>query len=45
MYRDKGYSGEAAKGFAATMKRVIRGKPLHIRQIMSNDKISVQRMP
>jgi IS5 family transposase len=30
VYRDKGYFGETAKGFAATMQRVVRGKPLDI---------------
>ncbi|RSD34264.1 DDE family transposase [Methanohalophilus euhalobius] len=45
VYRDKGYFEVAAKGFAATMQRAVRGKPLNIRQIMRNDRISVQRMP
>ena len=34
-YRDKGYFGVAAKGFAATMQRAVRGKPLNIKQIMT----------
>jgi len=34
-----------AKGFAATMQRDVRGKPLDIRQIMHNDRVSLQRMP
>ncbi|PQV42264.1 hypothetical protein B0H22_10740 [Methanohalophilus euhalobius] len=45
VYREKGYFEVAAKGFAATMQRAVRGKPLNIRQIMRNDRISVQRMP
>ncbi|KXS36377.1 MAG: transposase, partial [Methanohalophilus sp. T328-1] len=45
VYRNKGYFGVKAKGFAATMQRAVRGKPLNIRQIMRNDRISVQRMP
>jgi len=45
VYRDKGYFGVEAKGFAATMQRAVRGKPLNFRQIMRNDRISVQRMP
>ena len=32
VYRDKGYFGVEAKGFAATMQRAVRGKPLNIRQ-------------
>ena len=31
----KGYFGVAAKGFAATMQRAVRGKPLNIKQIMT----------
>jgi len=45
VYRDKGYFEVAAKGFAATMQRAARGKPLNIKQIMRNDRSSVQRMP
>jgi IS5 family transposase len=43
VYREKGYFGVAAKGFAATMQRAVRGKPLDIRQIMCNDRIIVYR--
>ncbi|TQD25023.1 IS5 family transposase [Methanolobus vulcani] len=45
VYRDKGYFGAAAKGFAATMQRAVRGHPLGIADILRNERISVQRVP
>lgn len=41
VYRDKGYFGVVAKEFAATMQIAVRKKPLGIRQIKCNDRISV----
>lgn len=45
VYRDKGYFGAVAKGFAATMQRAVRGHPLGIADILRNERISVQRVP
>ena len=45
VYRDKGYFGVIAKGYAATMQRAVRGHPLGIRDIIRNERISVQRVP
>lgn len=45
IYRDKGYFGAIAKGFAATMQRAVRGRPLGIMDILRNERISVQRVP
>ena len=45
VYRDKGYFGVVARGFAATMQRAVRGHPLGIRDILRNERISVQRVP
>lgn len=45
VYRDKGYFGAEAKGFAATMKRAVRGHPLGIRDIIRNKRISLKRVP
>ncbi|WP_321428544.1 IS5 family transposase [uncultured Methanolobus sp.] len=45
VYRDKGYFGAVAKGFAATMQRAVRGHPLEINDILRNERISVQRVP
>jgi IS5 family transposase len=45
VYRDKGYFGAVAKGFAATMQRAVRGHPLGINYILRNERISVQRVP
>ncbi|WP_407354946.1 IS5 family transposase [Methanolobus sp. WCC5] len=45
VYRDKGYFGAVAKGFAATMQRAVRGHPLEIADILRNERISVQRVP
>lgn len=45
VYRDKGYFGAVAKGFAATMQRAVRGQTLGIMDILRNERISVQRVP
>ncbi|AFV22246.1 transposase [Methanolobus psychrophilus R15] len=45
VYRDKGYFGAVAKGFAATMQRAVRGHPLGINDVLRNERISVQRVP
>jgi len=45
VYRDKGYFGVIAKGFSATMQRAVRGHPLGIRDVLRNERISVQRVP
>jgi IS5 family transposase len=44
-YRDKGYFGVIAKGFAATMQRAVRGHPLGIKDVLRNERISVKRVP
>ena len=45
VYRDRGYFGAKAKGFAATIKRAVRGHPLGIRDIIRNKRISSKRVP
>ncbi len=45
VYRDRGYFGAIAKGFAATMQRAVRGHPLEISDILRNKRISSQRVP
>jgi IS5 family transposase len=45
VYRDKGYFGATAKGYAATMQRAVRDHPLGIRDILRNERISVKRVP
>jgi IS5 family transposase len=45
VYRDKGYFGAVANGFAATMKRAVRGHPLGIKDVLRNERISMQRVP
>jgi len=45
VYRDRGYFGAIAKGFAATMQRAVRGHPLEISDILRNQRISIQRVP
>jgi IS5 family transposase len=45
VYRDRGYFGAIAKGFAATMQRAVRGHPLEISDILRNERISIQRAP
>lgn len=44
VYRDRGYFGAEAKGFAATIKRAVRGYPLGIRDIIRNKRISSKRV-
>jgi IS5 family transposase len=44
-YRDKGYFGAVAKGYAATMQRAVRDHPLGIMDVLRNERISVQRVP
>nr|WP_321498726.1 IS5 family transposase [uncultured Methanolobus sp.] len=45
VYRDKGYFGAVAKGYAATMQRAVRDHPLEIRDVFRNERISVKRVP
>ena len=45
VYRDKGYFGVIAKGFSATMQRAVRGHPLGIKDVLRNERVSVQRVP
>lgn len=45
VYKDKGYFGVIAKGFSATMQRAVRGHPLGIKDVLRNERISVQRVP
>lgn len=45
VYRDRGYFGAEAKGFAATMKKAVRGHPLGIKDIIRNKRISSKRVP
>jgi len=45
VYRDRGYFGAEAKGFAATMKKAVRGHPLGIKNIIRNKRISSKRIP
>jgi len=44
-YRDKGYQGAPCAGYNATMKRAARGRPLGIRDILRNKRISRTRSP
>lgn len=44
VYRDRGYFGAEAKGFAATMNRAVRGHPLEIKDIIRNKRISSKRV-
>jgi IS5 family transposase len=45
VYRDRGYFGAEARGFAATMRRAVRGHSLGIRDIIRNKRISLKRVP
>jgi IS5 family transposase len=45
VYRDKGYQGAAANGYAATMKRAARGHPLSIWDQLRNRRIAKKRAP
>ncbi|ADI75082.1 transposase IS4 family protein (plasmid) [Methanohalobium evestigatum Z-7303] len=44
VYRDKGYFGSKCCGYDATMQRAVRGRPLGIREILRNSRISAIRV-
>lgn len=45
VYRDRGYQGAEAKGYAATMRRGARDHPLNILDKLRNRRISKRRAP
>ena len=45
VYRDKGYFGVGPRGFDATMRRGVRGRPLGIRDRLRNRRINRKRAP
>ena len=45
VYRDKGYQGAEANGYAATMKRAARDHPLSIWDQLRNQRIAKKRAP
>jgi IS5 family transposase len=45
VYKDKGYFGVESRGYDATMKRAVRGKPLTIRDKLRNKRINRKRAP
>ena len=45
VYRDKGYFGVEPRGFDATMRRGVRGRPLGIRDKLRNKRINRKRAP
>ena len=45
VYKDKGYFGVKSRGYDATMKRGVRGKPLTYRDKLRNKRISKKRAP
>jgi len=45
VYRDKGYFGVKPRGYSATMKRGVRGRPLGIRDKLRNRRINRKRAP
>ena len=45
VYRDKGYFGVEPRGYSATMRRGVRGRPLGIRDRLRNRRISRKRSP
>ena len=45
VYRDKAFFGSKAAGYAASMKRAVRGHPLGIRDILRNRRINKKRSP
>lgn len=45
VYRDKGYFGVKPRGFDATMRRGVRGRPLGIRDRLRNKRINRKRAP
>ncbi len=44
VYRDRGYFGAIAKGFAATMQRAVRGHPLEISDLLRNERSVVREL-
>jgi IS5 family transposase len=45
VYRDKGYFGVEPRGYDATMRRGVRGRPLGIRDKLRNRRINRKRAP
>ena len=45
VYRDKGYFGVQPRGYNATMRRGVRGRPLGIRDKLRNRRINRKRAP
>ncbi len=45
VYRDKGYFGVEPRGYDATMRRGVRGRPLGIRDRLRNGRIARRRAP
>jgi len=45
VYRDKGYFGVEPRGYSATMRRGVRGRPLGIRGKLRNKRINRKRAP
>ncbi len=45
VYRDKGYFGVEPRGYSATMRRGVRGRPLGIRDKLRNKRINRKRAP
>jgi len=45
VYRDKGYFGVESRGYSATMRRGVRGRPLGIRDKLRNRRINRKRAP
>ena len=45
VYRYRGYFGAKSKGYTATEKKVVKGSPLAIRNILRNKRISSKRVP
>jgi len=45
VYKDKAYFGVKSRGYDATMKRAVRGKPLTYRDKLRNRRISKKRAP
>jgi IS5 family transposase len=45
VYRDKGYFGVEPRGYSATMRRGVRGRPLGIRDKLRNRRINRKRAP
>ena len=45
VYRDKGYFGVEPRGYDATMRRGVRGRPLGIRDKLRNKRINRKRAP